>query len=287
MNKVRASVLFRTESLIEQTQPRGQEKKSLNAMMSVPFLTNLSRFGRQRVGLSWMATTILTASPRSMAQAATHSTQAGKPYEAIRELASRIQQSEAFRSPRVQDPSNRTSKLEEKRLRSELAKEVCENYKKLLPLKLPLAEYCERNRIISYLSTECSPTNEALSAEVHHYNNKKSLRELTPRIITIVTSNIRKASTPVYEEILEYILKQDAVNGMQFLVALREDVLRALQWIRSSSNDDERLAHLEDLDAYLLRLFSLWFSPGMLGKHSSAKCQLFPCLLMEADNGSI
>ena len=105
---------------------------------------------------------------------------------------------------------------------------------------------------------------------VDHFVEKrdKSQTSLPPRLHANAVSNLRKASTPAYEVILEYILKQDAINGMRFLIALREDILRAIHWIRSSSKDDERFPHLADLDAFLLRLFSLWFasSPTKLPK---------------------
>jgi hypothetical protein len=118
-----------------------------------------------------------------------------------------------------------------------------------------------------FLSSECSPKDAAISKTVDHFIEKMDTQaSLSARLQAIAVSNLRKISTPAYEEILEYILKQDAINGMQFLVALREDILRAIHWIRSSSKDDKRFPHLEDLDAYLLRLFSLWFSPEMLGE---------------------
>jgi hypothetical protein len=237
-------------------------------------MTVLSRHGSRRIGLGWMATTMITSTgtgaPRGMARAASLSTQTGNPFQAIKELANRVQQAEPARAPRVgtSDSSDSSqSKSEEKRLRSELASEICQTYQTLPSLKLPLTETCERAQILMFLSSECSPTDAAVSKVVDHYIEKRGTQAyLSTRLQAIAASNLRKASTPAYEEILEYILKQDAINGMQFLVALREDILLAIHWIKLSSKDDERFPHLEDLDAYLLRLFSLWFSPGMLGE---------------------
>jgi hypothetical protein len=239
-------------------------------------MTVLSRHGRRRIGLGWMATTMITspgAAPRGMARAAaSFSTETGHPYQAIKELANRVQQTEPARAaPRVENSGGSVSaesKSEEKRLQSELAREICQTYQSLPSLKLPLSESCERAQILMFLSSECSPTDSAVSKTVDHFIEKRDTQawSLSKRLQAIAVSNLRKTSTPAYEEILEYILKQDAINGMQFLVALREDILRAIHWIRSSSKDDERFPHLDDLDAYLLRLFSLWFSPGMLGE---------------------
>lgn len=242
-----------------------------------------SRHGRRRIGAGWMATTLMTrggATPPllRLARAALMSTATeagGNPYQAVRELANRVQHAEPVRAPRnigtsdgsSGSPMQSHSKSDEKRLRSELAKEICETYQSLPSLKLPLTEACERTKILMFLSSECSPSEDAVSRSVDHFIEKREIQpSLSIRLQALAVSNLRKASTPAYEEILEYILKQDAIQGMQFLVALRVDILRAIHWKRSSSKDDERFPHLEDLDAFLLRLFSLWFSPGMLGE---------------------
>lgn len=249
--------------------------------MSAPFMTILSRHGRRRIGLGWMASTMVTMSagaPRGLVRAASSTSTSSvqsvsniNPYLAIKELANRVQQADPVRAPRVENsdgPEYSPSQSEEKRLRSDLASEICEAYQSLPSLKLPLTESCERTQILMFLSSECSPTEDAVSKMVDHFVEKRDVQaSLSTRLQAIAVSNLRKASTPAYEEILEYILKQDAMHGMQFLVALREDILRAIHWIRSSSSkEDERFPHLEDLDAYLLHLFSLWFSPGMLGE---------------------
>lgn len=243
--------------------------------MSSLFLQSFSRHGRRRLRFGWMATSVMVAGPRVIVRAASYNTQVENPFEAIKELANRIKQADRVRVPRVES-NGASSKIEETKLRRELANEICASYKSLLPLKLPLSESCDRTRILMFLSKECSPTNESVFSEVDHFVAKKDSPEksLSARLQALAVSNLRKASTPAYEEVLEYILKQDARNGMQFLVTLREDILRALEWIRLHSKDDERFQHLEDLDAYLLRLFSLWFSPGMLGEYEPSCVRL-------------
>lgn len=238
-------------------------------MSSFVFMSTLSRHGRRRVSFGCIATSVITGVPRGFTRA-TSTSNAGDPYQAIKELASRMQQAELVRAPRPEmspEAAEPRSKIEEKRLRTELAYEICQSYQALPTLKLPLSATCDRAQILMFLSSECSPKDDVLNKVTHHFLEKwNSETPLSTRLQANAISSLRKAATPAYEDILEYILKRDALSGLRFLVDLRVDILRALQWIRSSSKDDERFPHLEDLDAYLLRLFSLWFSPGMLGE---------------------
>ncbi len=254
--------------------------------MSGAFMTTLSRYGRRRrISLGWVTTSVFSGVPIRVTRAA--SSDAGDTYQAMKELASRMQQTELVRAPRPEISSQDAaaeprSKIEEKRLRSELAFEICQNYNNLSPLRVPLSDTCERARILMFLSSECSPKDDILSKVTHHFVEKwDGQTPLSTRLQANAISSLRKVSTPAYEEILEYILKRDAMSGMRFLVELRVDILRALQWIRSSAKDDERFPHLEDLDAYLLRIFSLWFSPGMLGESVNSIDLSTPRHLME------
>lgn len=179
-----------------------------------------------------------------------------------------MKQTELVRLPRMEtspEAMEPRSKIEEKRRGSEIACEVCQSYETLPSLKLPLTDTCERARIMMFLSRECSPKMDVVSKASQQFVERWSAGvPMSTRLQANSIAHLQKASTPAYEEILEYILKRDALTGMRFLIALRIDILRALDWIRASAKDDERFPHLEDLDAYLLRLFSLWFSPGML-----------------------
>lgn len=182
----------------------------------------------------------------------------------MKELASDMQQTDPVRAPPsgIVDGSsseNPAPSTEAKHLRSDLARNIAQRYHELPSLKLPLSESCERAKLLMFLSSECSQSEGTVAEALDHLHGK----DMDAQSL----SSLRKAATPAYEELLEYILKQDTVQGMNFLVSLREDVLRARQWIRSSASNFERFPNMEDLDAYLLRLFSLWFSPGMLGEN--------------------
>ena len=239
--------------------------------MSARLMTSLSRHGQRRMALtfSWMATTTTTTNIGPFPMVRAVSSDAGSSYQSIKELASRLKQAELVRLPRLDtssEPIEPRSKIEEKRRGSEIAGELCQNYETLPALKLPLTDTCERARIMMFLSRECSPKMDVVSKASEHFVKSHAGGPMSVRLQANSIAHLQKSSTPAYEDILEYILKRDALTGMRFLIALRVDILRALDWIRASTKDDERFPHLEDLDAYLLRLFSLWFSPGMLGK---------------------
>jgi hypothetical protein len=101
--------------------------------------------------------------------------------------------------------------------------------------------------------------------------------------VILAISNLRKASVPLYEEMLEFILRQNSIDGMTFLVSLREDLFQLLRyWTDPSTSTnrtatttaehrsdekhvmDAEISHLKDLDSYLKILFTQWFTPGML-----------------------
>jgi len=200
-----------------------------------------------------------------------------EPYRALKELTRRVKLSQYGRGPRpnphdhlsqyVSSAETQTntgnSDFEARRLQSELAIEICQTYSKLPPMKLPISLECERMKILLMLASECSTSDDNILKAVITYNDRIQLGlSSTTRQ---ATTQLRNACTPVYEEVLEYILRCDARSAIPFLVKLREDTLRALQFLRSLPQNDERLHYLEDLDAYLLRVFELWFSPSMLG----------------------
>lgn len=205
---------------------------------------------------------------------------AGESYRAMKELTARMQRHGHGRAdlpdPR-EDPSflgqtktvtgiDSISTMDEKRLQSELALEICQKYSSLPSLRLPLSTECERTKILMMLASDCSPSGTNVQKAVGYFTDRTA-SSMSTRLDALATSNLRKACTPLHEEILEYILTCDTRAAIPFLVKLREDTLRALQWVRSTARDDECLPQLEELDSYLLRLFTLWFSPGMLGTY--------------------
>lgn len=194
-----------------------------------------------------------------------------EPLRAIVELTNRIQQSEPRRvsqSGKFSISSNiATVGLDEKKLKAELAREACIAYCSLPTLKLPLSDDCKRSRLLLFLASECSAEVESVQRAISDLLNRDGASALPPPN-TRATSTLRKACTPIYEEVLEYIIQCDVRLALPFLMSLREDTLRALQWIRSSTREDERLRLLQDLDSYLFRTFLVWFSPGMLGTYS-------------------
>eukprot|EP00934_Nitzschia_sp_Nitz4_P005724 Nitzschia sp. Nitz4//scaffold8_size234185//186865//190455//NITZ4_001288-RA/size234185-augustus-gene-0.276-mRNA-1//-1//CDS//3329559899//5714//frame0 len=225
-------------------------------IMSTRFGVGLSRYCRRKIGLGWMTTLAVTAPTATARWASTTPGPLGSTLQVAESLNSRLHEPEMVRVPRPMKAQATThSKSEEKRLRSDLASELCRGYGSLPPLKLPLDETCERGDFLIYLATGCSPKTNTVA---------EKLSQLPTELHNIDIASLRKVSTPEYEELLEFVVKQDAVKGMEFLIELREDLQRLVRWMQTKAKDDERLVNLKDLDAYLLRMFSLWFSPGMI-----------------------
>jgi hypothetical protein len=132
---------------------------------------------------------------------------------------------------------------------------------------------CERGKILLFLASECSPADEIVARAIESFQKTPDGRpNVSSRLHCATLSSLRRATTPAYEDLLEFTLEQNALDGMEFLLALRGDLLQVLLWMKSTANnDDERLPRLKDLDDFLQRVFSIWFSPGMLGRYSSAQ----------------
>jgi hypothetical protein len=193
-------------------------------------------------------------------------------FTAMQSLAAKLQEPKHRRLASPLD-CRRSAKSSsgEQQLQSELAAKLCAEYRNLPPLKLPISDECERASILLFLASECVPTDEEVAKAVESYlrNNQAPddpLHNPSLQVLrSTVLSNLRMASTPQYEQLLEYILQQNSMHGMSFLMALREDLMQALAWLKVL-HDDERMAQLKDLDGHLRHLFCIWFSPGMLGK---------------------
>jgi hypothetical protein len=230
-----------------------------------------------RAGFGWIAT--MAAAPRDQSvrftSSGTHALDTDNLdtgnhtlFTALQSLASQLQEP---KHRRLASPSDHKrlakSSSGERQLQRELAAKLCAEYRNLPPLKLPISDECERARMLLFLASECVPTDEEVEKAVDCYlrNNQAPDDPSLQVLRSTVLSNLRMASTPQYEQLLEYFLKQNSMHGMSLLMALREDTMKALAWLRVL-HDDERMAQLKDLDGHLQHLFCTWFSPGMLGK---------------------
>jgi malonyl-CoA decarboxylase len=107
--------------------------------------------------------------------------------------------------------------------------------------------------------------------ERHHQPHSDSSPEqpdLLPKSLVEDLSNLEKALKPFYEECFALILRQNAVDGMELLVSVREDLMQ-LQTYCKGQNDvtsevSSLLPQLQDLDRHLQSVFTTWFVPGML-----------------------
>lgn len=249
---------------------------SLLVILSMASLNPLISRRFCRVGFGWIAT--MAAAPRDQsarfASSGTHALDTGNHtlFTAMQSLASKLQEPKHRRLASPLDGRRLAKSFSnEQQLQSELAAKLCAEYRNLPPLKLPISDDCERARMLLFLASECVPTDAEVAQAVESYlrNNQAPddpLHNPSLQVLrSTVLSNLRMASTPQYEQLLEYILQQNSMHGMSFLMALREDLMQTLAWLKVL-HDDERMAHLQDLDGHLRHLFCTWFSPGMLGK---------------------
>ena len=222
--------------------------------------------------------TAISTGPRGGAQFMSNYTEpTTATFQTMKTLTRQLQEPALLRVPKQENETNRTSdsapysKSDIKRRRAELAEEACKSYVGLPPLQLPPQEGCERWKIVQFLFHECSPSSFTVDEALRNLGVKRQHQSSPSKSLESELSLLRTSSTPLFEEVLEFMLKQNAVHGMKFLVSLRQDVLRVLAWMRTTSSSDERLSLLKSLDAFLLRLFSIWFSPGMLGKCAASR----------------
>lgn len=137
-------------------------------------------------------------------------------------------------------------------------------YRKLPPIQpKQSASDCPRRSILMFLSRDCGVNRKAVDNAVEVYEKVMQEGELTPHLATY--SRLHDVSAPIYQDILRYLLLDHALDGMESIICLRED-LRS--WLRSlHAVDAERvllIEHLKRLDGHLQEVLSVWFVPGLL-----------------------
>lgn len=134
---------------------------------------------------------------------------------------------------------------------------------------LPLIDWkkstsqCPRRAVLEYLAEDCGVDREAVGRAVQVYEKVMQDGELTPRLTTF--SRLHDVSAPIYNDIVRYLMLNDASEGMRAIIAIRED-LRT--WIRSLQATDKENIHiityLKRFDEHLQEFLSVWFVPGLL-----------------------
>jgi malonyl-CoA decarboxylase len=148
----------------------------------------------------------------------------------------------------------------------------------LIQLKINFVD-CPRRQVLEFLSVHCTTLTDPrkLLKAVDHLQHEHdqhhgvvaaadSATAASPLLETSAYSRLHDKSAPVYEDILRCMLQHHAVQGMQCLVAMREDLR---QWIPCLHATDENLAdlaqHLKRFDSHIQRqILSIWFVPGLL-----------------------
>jgi malonyl-CoA decarboxylase len=109
-----------------------------------------------------------------------------------------------------------------------------------------------RSSILNFLANDLGPDEAAIQSTISRYQQHGSFP---------VLQAMREPLTPGYERLFQVILEDNAKEGMQFLVSLRQDLL---QHMHELTDPDDTLVRLKQLDTHLQRILSTWFSPDML-----------------------
>jgi hypothetical protein len=219
--------------------------------------------------------------------------------EVLRTLVRRLNEPVLLRAttaaaapPSEKEPSSTI--VEEQRRLAELADELVAGYASLPPLRrfgMPLnnkdydddsKDYScdERSNILEFLATECCPSEADVETAVEDYRNKQEV-SFGGHHSNNRYEKIRRATTPIYEGLTDFVLQQNAVTGMGFLVSLREDMLSSLRYQRQQHEAEAaeppttsyqqlrekvkaRQERFKDLDAHLKSSFARWFAQGLL-----------------------
>jgi hypothetical protein len=177
---------------------------------------------------------------------------------------------------------------------SELANELSQGYVSLPSLRLTIldqynpkkpvdnkdskegeATHCQRSEIINFLGTKCGSSSET---EIDKAVEQYCLQRSSSKFNNI--DRLRKVTTPIHETIIDFILKQNAVTGMEFIIDLREDLLLLIRYFQhqqeeNDSNDLNQnqkqktnlkvlIKQYKQLDTYIKLLLQKWFVPGLL-----------------------
>jgi hypothetical protein len=123
--------------------------------------------------------------------------------------------------------------------------------------KLPLLgkQNQQRAAVLTLLARECGSSGTAVASAVTQYQQQSGDAHRGHLL-----ANLRQACTPRYDRLFHLLLEDNAKEGMQFLVSMRQDLLVLIQ----SAKDDEQLVYLKELDNHMKNLLSAWFGQGML-----------------------
>lgn len=106
--------------------------------------------------------------------------------------------------------------------------------------------------MLNFLANDLGPDETAIQSAISRYQQHGSFA---------ILQAMRDALTPGYERLFQVILEDNAKEGMQFLVSMRQDLL---QHMHEFTDQDDTLLRLKQLDTHLQRILSTWFSPDML-----------------------
>ena len=206
------------------------------------------------------------------------------PLELLKLLSERLEHMESLRGPRVtpspidsREGLPSTSKDTTTVTIGDVVNQLVKLYQQAPPISFPNTTFdnpnnstCHRTSVVHHLATHCAPCRDNVHAAVNHYQAMETQSPQDPDLqVDLAIAKLQKASTASYQHLFQSLLQHDAALGMEFLLALRRDVLQwlpVLQEQKGVQNPTSRqyLLQLKQLDAHLRDIFRTWFAPGLL-----------------------
>jgi hypothetical protein len=132
-----------------------------------------------------------------------------------------------FQEPKAQRSKSGTTKPCQ--LKSELALKISRKYPSLPSLQGNLVG-CERLDILMYLSSTCYPLEEKFIQAVKTFHKDQDIA--LPQVSTsqhLFLLKLRQLSTPTYEVLIDYIMKQDILSGMVKYITKKEKSFKIVE----------------------------------------------------------
>ena len=217
------------------------------------------------------------------------------PLDLLKEIQKRIQNNKEYSpvlSSHRRGPSTNIATFES-RATVAMAGEFGRLYRRLPPLRLPTTNTsgsgdflsfleCPRKRALQYLAQECSVDYQAVDKAVQVYQRIVTSTKNENTSPPLATYNrLHDVSAPIHQEILRYLLLDHASEGMESILALREDLR---EWMRTLQRKDTETVHLLDhlklLEEHFQDILSVWFVPGLL-EHRRITYESTPASILE------
>ena len=139
------------------------------------------------------------------------------------------------------------------------------SYRALDSIQLNSPGSCQRTQVLRYIASECSMDPSKVISAVQLLEKAANHWSSYDAVPLTAYDRIQESCTPIYDHLFRLLLQENAIEGMQSLLEIREDLLR---WIPCLASTDDRQAkllnQLKRMDSFLQQLLSSWIVPGLI-----------------------